>query len=149
MVVSQWQQKRCRAIETALFSLHMRTITRDEAVEEIENLGLPATEALAFMKLADESRALSLLMRYRNMHLRHYDRAMKQLITLRTKGIFNHSEKPNEPRTRLNAHIKKEQTSAPQAPQSAPEALRSEYMPGTGASAFDFDGRPHELRKTA
>ena len=69
--------ERFAGTEAALFDLEMNKQTAETDTA--------ARFALAFKSLADNSKSLSLYLRYEAAITRQYDRAMKQLLTLRTK----------------------------------------------------------------
>jgi hypothetical protein len=110
MVVAKHQERRCADIETAI--LNMRAQSYPEKLElNSETLDDNARQALAFMQLADESKALPLLLRYKSEHNRCYHRAMRQLIALRSKGVFDRpAETRNEPTTAPKPNTAKQQT---------------------------------------
>src|ERR1051326_3439136 len=76
--------ERFAGTETALFDLEMYKQTA-EIENKYRKIDHAARFALAFKSLADNSKSLSLYLRYEAAIMRQYDRAMKQLLTLRTK----------------------------------------------------------------
>jgi len=126
MAASKWQERRCQAVETALLNLQIQIQTNDDVKKNLENLDETYRTALAFMQLADESRVLQLLLRYSNEHNRRYHRAMRQMITLRSKGFAESAEKRKEPTTTANTN----KITGQQRAQTQPEAP-SETQPMT------------------
>src|ERR1051326_8416821 len=111
--------ERFAGTETALFDLEM-----DKQAAEIANkyqkIDHAARFALAFKSLADNSKSLSLYLRYEAAITRQYDRAMKQLLTLRTKLPATAPAEPpskvqNEPNDEPVAQLPNEPTDQPGA----------------------------------
>src|SRR5690349_16547280 len=101
--------ERMVSMETALFDREMDAQTKQRE-KEFPKIDPASVFALAFKSLADNSKTLPLYLRYEVMLTRQYDRAMRQLIALRTRfpmpGPANHQpaegELPNEPTETLN-----------------------------------------------
>jgi len=89
--------ERFAGTESALFDLEMDAQT-PQIEKEFKKIDHASTFALAFKSLADNSKALHLYLRYETTISRQYDRALKQLLTLRAKfPIPDEAEIPNEP----------------------------------------------------
>jgi hypothetical protein len=81
MVVAKWRQWRLWTIETALYDLQMDKQMKmiDDSFSSIDN----ATRcAIAFQTLADESKALALLLRYETSMRRMHERCLATLLQL-------------------------------------------------------------------
>lgn len=134
MVVAKWQQYRSWSLETAVLDHEMviQAAGLEKTFEEIDEV---TRLAVAFQHLADESRVLQLLLRYRNMQNRQYDRALAQLITLRSKAVFQKQPARNEP----TAPPKQNTTNDPapsvrdsRLPDTAPQTPRSAFHSPAG-----------------
>jgi len=89
--------ERFAGAETALFDLEMDTQT-PQIEKQFKKIDHACTFALAFKSLADNSKALHLYLRYETTISRQYDRALKQLLTLRAKlPVTPEADVPNEP----------------------------------------------------
>src|SRR5579885_814687 len=82
MAMAKCQERKCAAIETAILNMQME-VNSQELQQNHDSLDDIDRQALAFMQLAQSSKALSLLLRYQSEHNRRYHRAMRQLISLR------------------------------------------------------------------
>jgi hypothetical protein len=118
LAVSKWQEQRSWAIETSLFNYQM-DVQEEDLEKKFEKLNEPTRLAIAFKSLADDSHALQLLLRYRGAHTRQYDRALNQLMKLRTKDVFNNA--PVESAATPPERPKPEQRNEP-SPTPKPEA---------------------------
>jgi hypothetical protein len=99
MASAAFRLERFAGTETALFDLEMDAQT-PQIEKEFTKIDHAAQFALAFKSLADNSKALHLYLRYETAITRQYDRALKQLLTLRAKfPIPTEAEIPNEPTT--------------------------------------------------
>jgi len=88
--------ERFAGTETALFDLEMDT-QAPQIEKQFKKIDHASTFALAFKSLADNSKSLQLYLRYETTISRQYDRALKQLLTLRAKfPIPTEAEIPNE-----------------------------------------------------
>jgi hypothetical protein len=90
MAIARWRLRRITAIETALFENKMLT-SQEQIDEEWDSIENHNRLAWVFEKMAGESRALALLMRYEASLNRLYERTAKQLKVLQS------SLPPNEP----------------------------------------------------
>jgi hypothetical protein len=81
MVVAKWRQWRLWTIETALYDLQMDKQMKmiDETFSSIDN---STRCAIAFQALADESKALALLLRYETSMRRMHERCLATLLQL-------------------------------------------------------------------
>jgi len=114
MAASKWQERRCQAIETTLMNFQIQLQQTGELKDHIDQISNTERIALAFMDLADHSKTLQLLLRYRSEHNRRFHRAMRQLMALRSKDAFG---KRNEPTKTANAN----KTSVQPPPDTQPE----------------------------
>ena len=93
MVSARWRQQRVWMVQTAAMDLQM-----DKQVEEFARLPYPVTEptriAMAFLAMANQEKALELLMRYETNYSRMHDRAMKALFRLREEQNLRNDPKP-------------------------------------------------------
>src|SRR5579864_5254059 len=97
VALAAFRLERIVSMETALFDREMDEQTKQRE-KEFPKMDPAAVFALAFKSLADNSKSLHLYLRYEVMLTRQYDRAMKQLIALRTKfPAPQEAELPNEP----------------------------------------------------
>jgi hypothetical protein len=88
---------RFASTETALFDMEMDK-QQVEIKKRFEKIDHACIFAMAFKSLADNSKSLQLYLRYEAAITRQYDRALKQLLTLRAKfPIPAEAEIPNEP----------------------------------------------------
>ena len=123
--------------------MQMRCLNADQIANDAEALDPIDAQALAFMQLADTSKALSLLLRYQSDHNRRYHRAMRQLISIRSKGVFSgRTEIPNEPRTASNSNTAKQQT-GPRCVNASPQ------LPATPRPVVKIDEVPKVFTQTA
>src|ERR1700694_3868906 len=84
VALAAFRLERMLSNETALFDREMDEQTQQRE-KQFPKIDPAAVFALAFKSLADNSKALHLYLRYEVMLTRQYDRAMKQLLALRTK----------------------------------------------------------------
>ena len=118
MIAARWRTRRMWSIETNL--LNVEILTHNPSVSE----GDPGIHlAMAFRKLADDSRSLALASRYEARLQRVYDRAYK---TLRELQQARKSEPPKQP---PNIRIKWFNPNNPSA--SAGESAEPNPSPGT------------------
>ena len=102
VALAAFRLERMVSMETALFDREMDEQTKQRE-KQFPKIDPAAVFALAFKSLADNSKALHLYLRYEVMLTRQYDRAMKQLLTLRAKfPVPAEPEIPNEPTEALN-----------------------------------------------
>ena len=96
MVAARWRQQRVWMVQTAATDLQM-----DKQVEEFASSPYPVTEptriAMAFHAMANQEKALDLLMRYETSYSRMHDRAMKALFRLRAEQNLRNDPKPVHP----------------------------------------------------
>ena len=93
MVVAKWRQWRLWTVETALYDLQMDKQMKqiDETFDSIDN----ATRlAVAFQALADDSKALALLLRYETSMRRMHEKCLKTLMELQS-ARNEHSNEPS------------------------------------------------------
>jgi hypothetical protein len=120
MIAARWRTRRMWTIETNLLNVEILTRQSSPSVSE----GDPGVHlAMAFRKLADDSRSLALASRYEARLQRVYDRAYK---TLRELQQARKSEPPKQP---PNIRIKWFNPNNPSA--SAGESAEPNPSPGT------------------
>jgi hypothetical protein len=90
MAIARWRLRRIAVIESNLFENEL-ALSDDQINEEFDSIADQNRVAWVFNKLAGESKALTLLMRYEASLNRLYERAAKQLKELQS------SIPPNEP----------------------------------------------------
>ena len=95
MVAARWQLRRCHSVETALLELE-RAKTLAQARQAYPNLDPIGAVAYAFQSLADDSKSLELLRRYRTAHARDFQRALDTLLRLRRELPNGPEEDPVE-----------------------------------------------------
>jgi hypothetical protein len=95
MAITRWRLRRLGNLESSLLN---NEVVKSAAEVDMEWATIPDDErlALAFRKLAEESKALALLMRYEASLNRAYERAVKQLELLQNSLRRN---EPNQPLT--------------------------------------------------
>jgi hypothetical protein len=81
MVAARWRQQRMWVIESAALDDQLEA-QRAEVDQEYEDITPDVRTALAFTRLADESRALALINRYESRYSRQFHRALKALREL-------------------------------------------------------------------
>ena len=96
MVAARWRQQRVWMVQTAAMDLQM-----DKQVHEFASSPYPVTEptriAMAFLAMANDEKALELLMRYETSYSRMHDRAMKTLMRLRETPLTPESLQQSNP----------------------------------------------------
>jgi len=96
MVAARWRQQRVWMVQTAAMDLQM-----DKQVDEFASSPYPVTEptriAMAFLAMANDEKALELLMRYETSYSRMHDRAMKTLMRLRETPLTPESLQQSNP----------------------------------------------------
>ena len=92
MVAARWRQQRLWTIQTSAIDLEMYRMQ-----PKLEETMLECSEAtrisIAFTAMANQEKALELLMRYETSYSRMHDRAMKSLQSLQ-QSIFPNDPKP-------------------------------------------------------
>ena len=83
MVISKWRQRRDWSCETALFDREMDHQTKDVNAR-FPNIDHASRYALAFKTLADESKAIQLVIRYETAHRNAFYKALNTLLKLRS-----------------------------------------------------------------
>jgi hypothetical protein len=128
MVEALHQEKHCLALENCIIEIQMQALNPDKF-----NVDLDAFErqALAFMELAEHSKVLQLLPRYRAEHNRRFHRSMRLLMTIRAKGLFDKTETRNEPTDAAKPNTQKQQSEPPKIyePSSGPIELHDPAQP--------------------
>ena len=84
MASCAFRLERCYYLESELFDQEMRRLA-PHFERKFGDIAIGTAFALAFKSLADDSRSLHLYMRYETSLSRQYERALKQLIALRSK----------------------------------------------------------------
>lgn len=99
MAIARWRLRRIGTIECRMFENEIER-TRVHLAQLCEHLGEENRLAMAFRNLANDDKALALLMRYESSLNRTYDRALKQLAALQAQPVQN---EPAEPVTHQSA----------------------------------------------
>jgi hypothetical protein len=122
LAVARWRLSRVAALEARLFDNEMARSQNqiDEEFTEIDDLG---RLAFVFGKLADQSRSLSLLIRYENSLSRSCDRAFKHLLAV--QKLRNEPKRAPEIRPKAEPVAVKIQTFPAQRLPIGPEIDRS------------------------
>lgn len=94
MVAAKWQQQRCWTNTTALLDVTMDRLSAEVEAEFVD-IDTGTRTALAFLKQADQSVALTLLNRYAARHGREYHRALDKLRRIQKER--RESPQPNPP----------------------------------------------------
>jgi len=87
MAVCKWQERRMWRCETDTFDMQIQN-QESEYKEHYFDEGGNGRFAYGFGKLADTTKRLDLMLRYRNSINRQYHRAMNQLLKLRKDRVF-------------------------------------------------------------
>ena len=104
---------RLASTETALFDMEMDK-QQAEIEKQFQKIDHTWRFALAFRSLADNSKALPLYLRYEAAITRQYDRALKQLLTLRSKfPVMPETAVQNEPNEEPTTTNDERRASAP------------------------------------
>jgi hypothetical protein len=84
LVVCRWRLQRLWNIESCLFEITM--IRKSQEVDsQIDKCPNSLRTALAFMTMADDSKAVSLLLRYETRLTRRYDQVLKEIKALQNQ----------------------------------------------------------------
>jgi DNA replication protein DnaD len=126
-VVAKWRQWRLWTLETALYDVQM-----DKQMKMIDDTFKSIDEttrcAIAFQTLADESKALALLLRYETSMRRMHEKALDTLMKLQA--------------------IRKSEESAPEQPTSTlltkPQPQGSELTPEESTPTTPIEKLPNE-----
>jgi hypothetical protein len=95
MAIARWRLRRIGNLETELFDNEI-TLCDDYVADKFAEIDDDARFACVFQKMADEGKALALLMRYETSLARVYERAVKQLDALQNRKL------PSEPTRALS-----------------------------------------------
>jgi len=95
LAITRWRIRRVAELETDLLENKV-VLCQDEIDEEFTKIGGAGRVAYAFGKLADDGKAMALLIRYEASLTRLYDRTSKQLEQLQNRPLRN---EPTEPLT--------------------------------------------------
>ena len=126
MVAARWQLRRCHSVETSLLELE-RAKTLAEARQAFPNIDPIGAVAYAFQSLADDSKSLELLRRYRTAHARDFQRALDTLLRLRRELAEEFEEDSDE---------------AAQTPAAQSVAENVQTNPGSPGAAAPPPGEP-------
>jgi hypothetical protein len=137
MAIARWRLRRIGNLETDLFDNEL-AVSQDDIDDAFDEIGDQARFAFIFKKLAGESRALDLLIRYEASLNRAYDRASKQLDLLQssrplpnepTRPLTRHSPPTSEREPRLTAPPAETSTTSPADRSSVRSLARPESSP--------------------
>jgi hypothetical protein len=110
---------RLASTEPALFDLEMDK-QQPEIEKRFQKIDHACVFAMAFKSLADDSKSLHLYLRYEAAIVRQYDRALSQLLALRTKfPLLAKAEIPNEPNHEPTTTNEEPRDSAPDEPRDS------------------------------
>ncbi len=124
MAIARWRLRRIAAMETALFENKILT-SEEEIDEEFDSIDDNNRLAWVFDKMASESKALSLLMRYEASLNRLYERAAKQLKELQSSVSPNEPIEPASPQERPPALAQLERPAPPVTAGILADSLRT------------------------
>jgi hypothetical protein len=93
MATTRWRLRRIAVMETDLFDNEL-AVSQDQIADEFEEIDDGGRLAWVFKKLAGESKALALLMRYEASLNRLYERTAKQLAELQSNVPRNEPTGP-------------------------------------------------------
>jgi hypothetical protein len=96
MAIARWRLRRIGIIESGMFENEIER-SRVQLDMLCEHLHDDNRLAMAFRTLANEGKALTLLMRYESSLNRTYDRALKQLAELQSQQVQNEPTEPASP----------------------------------------------------
>ena len=113
--------------------LRMQALNPDKFNVDLENLDAFERQALAFMELAEDSKALQHLSRYRAEHNRRFHRSMRLLMTIRAKGVFDKTETRNEPTDIAKSNARKQQSEPPKICRITSAHLYAMNEPASGS----------------
>ena len=96
MAITRWRIRRVAELETELLENKVALCQRD--IEgEFDTIGDAGRAAYAFEKLADDGKAMALLIRYETSLARLYERTSKQLEELQNRPLRNEPTEPITP----------------------------------------------------
>jgi hypothetical protein len=102
MAIARWRLRRVGTIESCMLENEIER-TRVHLAQLCEHLDEDNRLAMAFRNLANDDKALALLMRYESSLNRTYDRALKQLAALQSQEVQEVQNEPTTPVTRQPA----------------------------------------------
>ena len=145
MAIARWRLRRIGNLETDLFDNEL-AVSQSDIDDAFDDIGEEARFAFIFKKLAGESRALDILIRYEAALNRAYDRASKQLDLLQASRPL-----PNEPTGPVTRHSPPTSLIAPPAETSitSPADRSSERSPARPESSPSIDNRSDCRRQCA
>ena len=132
MVESLYQERRCCALENCIIQLQTQALNPGKFNVDLENLDAFERQALAFLELAEESKALQHLSRYRAEHNRRFHRSMRLLMTIRAKGFFEKTETRNEPSDAAKSNTQNQQSEPPKICRTTSAHLYAMNEPKSG-----------------
>lgn len=114
MAITRWRIRRVAELETELLENKVALCQRD--IEgEFDTIGDAGRAAYAFEKLADDGKAMALLIRYETSLARLYERTSKRLEELQNRPLRNEPTEPITPDPKPTSPPRSE------APESQPE----------------------------
>ncbi|MEP6538707.1 MAG: hypothetical protein ABJF23_25450 [Bryobacteraceae bacterium] len=127
MVSAKWRQQRIWMVQTATLDLEMAnqqlTIDQHESKAAPLDITEPERTAMAFTVIANNEKALELMLRYETSFSRMHDRAMKALFRLREESNLRNDPKPEENADSLEPLT--QEVIPPECPESEPPAASS------------------------
>ena len=115
MAITRWRIRRVAELETELLENKMVLCQRD--IEgDFDTIGDAGRAAYAFEKLADDGKAVALLIRYETSLARLYERTSKQLEQLQDRPLRNEPTQPLTPDPKPTSRPRRE------VPEPQPEA---------------------------
>jgi hypothetical protein len=96
MAITRWRIRRVAELETELLDNKV-ALCQADIDQEFASIGDAAKAAYAFEKLADEGKAMALLIRYETSLTRLYERTLKQLTELQNRPLRNEPTQPLTP----------------------------------------------------
>ncbi len=120
MVASQWRLRRIWRMQTAALDLKMDQ-QEAEIAKTFNHIDQTTRVTLAFTALANEEKALDLLLRYETAYTRMHQRALNSLSKHRKEKLRNDPEPP-PPHQKSPRTIAPHQEPAPAEPSATPSA---------------------------
>jgi hypothetical protein len=147
MAIARWRLRRLLAIEAHLFDVEL-ACRQEEIDDQFDEMEQEDRLAFVFQKMSDTGNSLALLIRYEGSLNRSYDRALKQLLLMKSArrsappepalGSFCIFENPEPPAT-----LGTSQTGVKDEPPAPGDLLpHSEFGAATSRSGLNLTFRP-------